>query len=197
MNSRLNLQRRSLVYELPYFGRNIIFDHGQFNNCLSCHLPSKKYLESLCSICDLDLFSLNTGEAQNPDLNINNHRIQSSYFSPHTCTFNIFKNKFRRYGGNSSFSLLHNNDRGLKRNLENFQVYLSDELDYDLSLIGVSETKIKSLRDLDFDPSIPGYTFDHVPTPLASGGVGLYINDSLNYTVIEKNVRGGFPGALD
>ena len=56
MNSRLNVQRRSLFYELPYFGRNIILDHGQFNNCLFSHLPSKKYLESLCSIHDLDLF---------------------------------------------------------------------------------------------------------------------------------------------
>ena len=89
MNSRLTVQRHSLFYELPSFGRNIILDHGQFNNCLSSHLPSKKYLESLRSIHDLDLFSLNTGEAQNPDFNLNNHRIQSSYFSPHS--FNVFK----------------------------------------------------------------------------------------------------------
>ena len=82
--------------------------------------------------------------------------------------------------------MLHNNVRSLQRNLENFQVHLLDELDYDFSLIGVSETKINSLRDFDFDPSILGYAFEHVPTPLASGGVGLYINDSLKYTVIEK-----------
>ena len=67
----------------------------------------------------------------------------------------------------------------------------------DFSLIGVSETKINCLKDLDFNPNIPGYAFEHVLTPLASGGVGVYVNDSLKYTVIEKNVRGGFPGALD
>ena len=39
---------------------------------------------------------------------------------------------------------------------------------------------------MDFNPSIPGYVFEYVPTPLASGGVGLYINDSLKCTVIEK-----------
>ena len=39
---------------------------------------------------------------------------------------------------------------------------------------------------MDFNPSIPGYVFEYVLTPLASGGVGLYINDSLKYTVIEK-----------
>ena len=39
---------------------------------------------------------------------------------------------------------------------------------------------------MDFNPRIPGYVFEYVPTPLASGGVGVYINDSLKYTVIEK-----------
>ena len=190
MNTRLNLQRRSFFHELPYFGQNIILDHGQFNNCLSSHLPSKKYLETLCSIYDLDLFSLNTGEAQNPDFNLNNHRIQSRYFSPHS--FNFFKNKLHRYADNSCFSLLHNNVRSLKRNLENFQVHLLDELDCNFSLIGVSETKINNLKDVDFDPNIPGYVFEHVPTPLASGGVGLYINDSLKYTVIEKTSEVAF-----
>ena len=32
---------------------------------------------------------------------------------------------------------------------------------------------------MDFNPSIPGYVFEYVPTPLASGGVGLYINERL------------------
>ena len=39
---------------------------------------------------------------------------------------------------------------------------------------------------MDVNPRIPGYDFEYVPTPLASGGVGLYVNDSLKYTVIEK-----------
>ena len=146
MNSRLNL---------PYFGQNITSVHGQFNNCLSSHLPSKKYLETLCSIYDLDLFSLNTGVVHNPDFNLYNHCIQSRYFSRHS--FNKVKSKFPRYAGNSCFCLLHNNVRSLKRNLENFQVHLLDELDYDFSLIGVSETKINNLKDMDFDPSMSGY----------------------------------------
>ena len=116
--------------------------------------------------------------------------IQSRYFSPHS--FNLFKNKLHRYADNSCFLLLHNNVRSLKRNLKNFQVHVLDELDYNFSLIGVSETKINNLKDVDFDPSIPGYVFEHVPTPLASGGVGLYINDSLSYTVIEKTSEEAF-----
>ena len=74
---------------------------------------------------------------------------------------------------------LHNNIRSLKRNLENFQVHLLDELNFEFSIIGVSETKTISGKEMDFNPSIPGYVFEYVPTPLASGGVGLYINDSL------------------
>ena len=38
----------------------------------------------LCSIYDLDLFSLNMGEAHNPDFNLHNHHIQSHCFSRHS-----------------------------------------------------------------------------------------------------------------
>ena len=80
----------------------------------------------------------------------------------------------------------------LGRNLENFQVHLLDELNFDFSIIGVSETKIISGKNLDFNPNIPGYIFEYDPTPLASGGVGLYINESLKYTVIEKTSNDAF-----
>ena len=39
---------------------------------------------------------------------------------------------------------------------------------------------------MDFNPNLPGYIFEYAPTPLASGGVGLYIYESLRETVIEK-----------
>ena len=91
------------------------------------------------------------------------------------------------------FSVLHNNVRSLRRNVkENFQVHLLDELNFDFSIIGVSETKIISGKNLDFNPNIPGYIFEYAPTPLASGGVGLYINYSLKYTVIEKTSNEAF-----
>ena len=44
----------------------------------------------------------------------------------------------------------------------------------------------------DFNPNIPGYIFEYTPTPLASGDVGLYINESLKYTVIEKTSSEAF-----
>ena len=146
-------------------------------------MPAQKYVEKLSSIYDLNLFRLNALEDPNPGDSLYNHRIHSRYYSPYS--FYKFKSELPSRVSDSSFSLLHNNIRSLKRNLENFQVHLLDELNFEFSIIGVSETKIISGKEMDFNPSIPGYVFEYVPTPLASGGVGLYIDDYLKYTVIE------------
>ena len=117
------------LQELPYYGvSDLISCHGQFNNTLSCDLPTKKYLEKLSSLHDLDLFTLNVRENINPDLNICNHRIQSNYYSPHS--FNVLRNRLSSSDDdvNLNFSVLHNNIRSLRRNLENLQVHLLDEL---------------------------------------------------------------------
>ena len=44
-------------------------------------------------------------------------------------------------------------------------------------------------KNLGFNPNLPGYIFEYTPTPLASGGVGLYIYESLRETVIEKKKK--------
>ena len=156
--------------------------HGQFNNVIMNSLPTKKYLDKLSSLYDLDLFSLNIQNGINSNSDLFYENIKSHYYSPHS--FNLLKNKLPR--NESNFSLLHNNVRSLRRNLENLQVHLLDELNYSFSVIGVSETKISTVDSVNFDTSIPGYKFEYVPTPLASGGVGMYVKDSLNYTIIDK-----------
>ena len=113
---------------------------------------------------------LNVRENINPYLNLRNHRIQSNYYSPHS--FNVLRNRLSSLDDDFKFSLLHNNVRSLRRNLENLQV---DELGHHFSVIGVSETKITKTSLLDFNPSIASYEFEYVPTPLAAGGVGMYI----------------------
>ena len=141
----------------------------------------------MSSLHDLDLFSLNLREGIDPDTNISNQHIQSRYYSP--SSFNVLKNRLSQPNlTDSSFSLLHINARSLRRNLENLQVHLLDELAYSFSVIGISETKITEANNCDFDPNIPGYEFEYVPTPLAAGGVGMYIKENLNYTIIEKNI---------
>ena len=48
------------------------------------------------------------------------------------------------------------------------------------NVIGVTETKITNSNENTGLSNIPGYVFEHVPTPLACGGVGLFVNETLN-----------------
>ena len=58
------------------------------------------------------------------------------------------------------------------------QSHLLQELQLHFSVIEVKETKITNSKlPLDFDPSIPNYRFEYVPTPLWAGGVGMYIHN--------------------
>ena len=63
---------KSIFKELAYHRVNILNCHRQFNNLLSDALPTKKYLENLSSIHDLDLFTLDVQTAINPDSNLFN-----------------------------------------------------------------------------------------------------------------------------
>ena len=101
-----------------------------------------------------------------------------SILSPHS--FKLFNRKLSNSEVQSSFSVFHNNVVSINQNLENSTLLL-DELDFQF---GVTETKITN-ENGSFS-CIPGYIFDFVPTPLASGGVGLFIHESLNYTVLEN-----------
>ena len=67
-----------------------------------------------------------------------------------------------------TFALLDNNVGSLKRNLENLQAHLLDELYHNFSIIGVSETKITRRNSLDFNPDLTNYKFEYVPTPLSN-----------------------------
>ena len=49
-----------------------------------------------------------------------------------------------------------------------------------------------NIGSLNFNPNIPGYKFEYVETPLSAGGVGMYIDETLNYRVIEKNSNEAF-----
>ena len=81
---------------------------------------------------------------------------------------------------------MHNNVRSLKRNIEAFQNHLLSELKFIFDIIGVSETRIVGDMPLTFNPDLRGYNFEYVPTPLSAGGVGMYIADNINYSVIER-----------
>lgn len=118
-------------------------------------------------------------------------RISARLGPDYMVSFNHFNN-YSPYGfsqqksffsSGSSFSLLHTNVGSLRRNLDNFQSHLLEELQLHFSVIGVTEAKItNSNLPLDFNPSIPNYRFEFVPTPLSAGGLGMYIHNDPNYT---------------
>ena len=176
----LQRETKLLFRELPFHGTNT---YDQFNKSLVNGLPTNKYLNKLSSIYDLDLFNLNMNPNINPDYNASNRQIRSQYYSPYS--FGQFKNKLSKHI--IDFSMLHNNIvRSQKQNLEYFQVHLLKELDFYFSVIGITETRINDANFFDFNPDIPNYHFEFVPTPLAAGGVGMYIDNTLKYTVVEK-----------
>ena len=109
-------------------------------------------------------------------------KIHSRYFSPHS--FYAMKNS--SHDTNDLFSLFHTNVRSLKRNFENLQTHLLNELGYPFNIIGITETRITENDQSDHHPSISGYSFEFAPTPLAAGGVGMFIDENVKYRVIEK-----------
>ena len=54
------------------------------------------------------------------------------------------------------------------------------------NVIGVTETKITNSNENTGLSNILRYVFEHVPTPLACGGVGLFVDETRSYSVLEK-----------
>ena len=84
------------------------------------NLPSKKYLDRLPSLNDIDLFSLNADNVNNSDLEYSSIRpVRCKYYSPHS--FSLLTNKLNKQVFRSQLTLFHNNMCSLKSNLENLQ----------------------------------------------------------------------------
>ena len=103
------------------------------------------------------------------------------------------KTKLSKDESISSFSVFHNNVVSLNRNLENLHTsQLLHEADFHFNVIGVTETKITNANSQMCTAHIPGYVFEYVPTPLASRGVGMFIDESLDYRILEKTSNEAF-----
>jgi len=184
---------QSLLKELPYFNYrgDLATIHGQFNNSLNSLLKTRRNLDKLMSLYDLDLFSLNTNTNHNlTPIDQFQKRVQSRYFSPNS--FRKMKITQPVDELETNFSIFHNNVVSLARNLDNLQTHVLCELDFHFNIIGVTETKITNDNFHNCNANIPGYVFEYVPTPLASGGVGMFIDESFNYSVIEKTSNEAF-----
>lgn len=78
---------KALFKELPYFNLtgSLVLAHGQFNNLLYSELPTKRDLDKLPRLYDLDLFNLNTAQDNfvGEDILLS-QCIRSCYFSPYS-----------------------------------------------------------------------------------------------------------------
>ena len=73
------------------------------------------------------------------------------------------------------------------------QTHLLEELKFQFDIIGSSETKITNSNLSAYQPYIPEYNFEFVPTRLSVGGVGLFIDEAHNYyRVVEKTSNESF-----
>ena len=72
------------------------------------------------------------------------------------------------------------------RHFENLQTHLLHELEFFFNVIGATETKIINFNFYTCNANIPGYVFECTPTPLELGRVGLLIDVTLSYCVLEK-----------
>ena len=143
----------------------------------------KRYLDKLTGLHELDLFKLNTlcNRDVNTVDNFYNQRIHSCYFSPHSLKE---QNKYVIENDDDSFSIFHNNLIRLSKNLENLQSSILDELVFNFNVIRITETKINDSNSESAEFSLPGYEFEFIPTPLAFGGVGMFIDETLHYTIL-------------
>ena len=78
----------------------------------------------------------------------------------------------------SSFSVFHNKVVSFNRNLENLQTQLLHEVDFHFNVFGVTEKKITNTNS-QMCTALSGNAFVYVPTPLVSGCVGMFIDESL------------------
>ena len=118
------------------------------------------------------------------------NRITSRYFFPHS--FKEMKTKLSKDETISTFSVFRSNVVSFNRNLENLQTQLLHEVDFHFNVIGVTETKITNANSQMCTAHIRGYVFEYVPSPLASGGVGMFIDESLDYCILEKTSNEAF-----
>ena len=84
-----------------------------------------------------------------------------------------------------SFSALHCNIRSLQGNHDNLAHMLS-ELQFSFSVIGLSETKFMTNKDILTNLDLPGYDFIPQPSLSNAGGVGFYLKNNLTYSILSN-----------
>ena len=113
-------QNKAFFLELPYHGQSSLTQcHGKYNLLTNDNHPSKKYLERLPSLYDIDIFSLNSVNNKFYDTDFSAiYPIRCKYYSPHS--FSQLKNQLKNQRSHSHLSFFHNNVSSLKTQSRKF-----------------------------------------------------------------------------
>ena len=106
-----------------------------------------------------------------------------NYYSPHKfhSDINIQCSFTKDY-----FSALHWNLRSLQANFDSLTNLLY-ELNHTFSVIGISKTRLTLNKDQTINTRLENYQFISQPTLSNAGGVGLYINQKISFTLKNKH----------
>lgn len=141
------------------------------SNC-PCSYASLPRLDITSTISNIDHLTNSDIDIHMPsDLNFN-------YFTTHD--FHANEDIINCLTSNS-LSFLNCNIRSLQANFDNLVNMLS-ELYFPISVVGVTETKLKNDQDALLNINIIGYNFLSQPSTTNAGGVGFYVKDNLVYT---------------
>ena len=161
------------TFNCPKCPDGIISSSDKDRLCEYTALPSLNvsYVDNVCHLTNLDA-----------DLNM---PVDSNFSYS---TFHDFHSNFdisECLSSKQAFSLLHSNIGSLSGNFEDFTTMLA-ELYFPLSVIGLSETKIKFGEQTLINIDLPGYTFVSQNTLSNAGGVGFYVRNDLTFTVLSE-----------
>jgi len=82
---------------------------------------------------------------------------------------------------NNAFSFLNCNMRSIQANIDNL-IKMPSELYFPLSIIGLTETKLKIDKEEILNINIPGYNFLSQPSLSNAGGVGIFVKNGISYS---------------
>ena len=100
-----------------------------------------------------------------------------NYYDPPELTHKL------NFSETSNLSILHINIRSLQKHINNLQEFLSNS-NFFPDIIAITETRIKDQTAINID--VTGYKYFFFKSFNNAGGVGMFINDTLNCRVLNR-----------
>ena len=150
-----------------------------FNLNTACNCSKKLTKFNLENLSSYEVISSLSNQPNLNNSDIDSHisnNLNFSYYNVHDFPDNRDISSMK-----NPFSLLHCNIRSLQANHDNI-VDLINNLNFDFSVIGLSEIKFQVGKDTYSNTSINNYSFLCQPSQSAAGRVGFYINNKLKFS---------------